>query len=102
RRWGGKTADGSLDTTQWDAFLSRMWAEGKLTKADYDFAQSVWDLLDELKPAAQEAHRQMYGRYFDEITADEISTPFGAYRGGYVPATTDAFMVQDAALRAEQ
>jgi hypothetical protein len=44
----------------------------------------------------------MYGRYFDEITADEISTPFGTYRGGYVPATTDAFMVQDAALRAEQ
>lgn len=102
RRWGGKTADGSLDTTQWDAFLARMWAEGKLTKADYDFAQSVWDLLDELKPAAQEAHRNMYGRYFDEITADEISTPFGTYRGGYVPATTDAFMVQDAALRAEQ
>lgn len=102
RRWGGKTADGSLDTTQWDAFLSRMWAEGKLTKADYDFAQSVWDLLDELKPAAQEAHRQMYGRYFDEITADEFSTPFGTYRGGYVPATTDAFMVQDATLRAEQ
>lgn len=102
RRWGRKAADGSLDTTQWDAFVSRMWAEGKLTKADYDFAQSVWDLLDELKPAAQEAHRNMYGRYFDEITADEISTPFGTYRGGYVPATTDAFMVQDAALRAEQ
>lgn len=102
RRWGGKNADGSLDTSRWDAFISRMWDEGKLTKADYDFAQSVWDLLDELKPAAQEAHRQMYGRYFDEITADEIVTPFGTYRGGYVPATTDAFMVQDAALRAEQ
>lgn len=102
RGWGSKAADGSLDTTQWDAFVSRMWAEGKLTKADYDFAQKVWDLLDSMKPGAQAAHRAVYGRYFSEVTADELVTPFGTYRGGYVPATADAELVADAARRRGQ
>lgn len=102
RSWGRKNADGSLDTSRWDALRDRLIAEGVLTKADYDFAQSVWDLLDETKPGAQAAHRAMYGRYFDEVAADPVDTPWGQYRGGYVPALTDAFLVQDAALRAEQ
>ena len=102
RSWGRKNADGSLDTSRWDALRDRLIAEGVLTKADYDFAQSVWDLLDETKPGAQAAHRAMYGRYFDEVAADPVDTPWGQYRGGYVPALTDAFLVQDAVLRAEQ
>lgn len=102
RGWGRKNPDGSLNSDQWDAFVARMIREGQITKADYDFAQSVWDLLEELKPGAQAAHRTMYGRFFDEIAADEITTPFGTYRGGYVPALTDAFLVQDAVLRSEQ
>lgn len=102
RKWGRKNADGTLDTSAWDGFVQRLWDEGVLTKAHYDFAQSVWDLLEGTKPGAQRAHHAMYGRYFDEIAADEVVTPFGTYRGGYVPATTDQFMVQDAALRAEQ
>ena len=102
RRWGKLNEDGSLDTSRWDAMLQRLWAEGTLTKADYDFAQGVWDLLDQTKIGAQRAHRDMYGRYFSEVTAEPIQTPFGEYRGGYVPATTDSFMVQDAQLRQEQ
>lgn len=102
RRWGEQRADGTLDTSRWDTMLERMWREGVLTKADYDFAQTVWDLLEETKPGAQNAHRAMYGRYFSEITAEPIRTPFGEYRGGYVPATTDSFLVQDAQLREEQ
>ena len=102
RRWGSLREDGSLDTSRWDAMLQRMWREGALTKADYDFAQGVWDLLDETKIGAQQAHRAMYGRYFSEVTAEPIQTPFGEYRGGYVPATTDGFLVQDAQLRQEQ
>lgn len=102
RRWGKQTEDGALDTTRWDAFLERAWAEGVLTKEDYDFAQGVWDLLESTKPAAQAAHRAMYGRYFSEVTAQPVQTPWGVYAGGYVPATTDSFMVQDAQLRQEQ
>lgn len=101
RGWGTLTPDGVLNDARWQALVDRLHAEGVLTKADYDFAQGVWDLLEETKPLAQRAHHAMYGRYFAEVTADEVVTPFGNYRGGYVPALTDAFLVQDAALRAD-
>lgn len=102
RKWGKRTADGDLDSSRWDAFVDRLHAEGVLTEKDWTFVQAVWDLLEETKPGAQKAHRHIYGRYFDEIAADPVATPFGVLRGGYVPALTDAFLVQDAAIRAEQ
>ena len=101
RGWATERADGSVDAGRWDAFTRRMVNEGKLTKADYDFAQGVWDLLEETKPLAQKTHREVFGRYFDEVTAQEVITPFGTYRGGYVPAIYDTFEVQDAAVNAQ-
>jgi hypothetical protein len=55
-------------------------------------------LLEELKPMAQKAHRSVFGRYFDEVTANQVVTPFGTYRGGYVPAIADARIVPDAQM----
>lgn len=101
RGWASETEVGGLDTSRWDGFVRRMIAEGKLTKADFDFAQGVWDLLEETKPKAQKTHREVFGRYFDEVTADAFTNEFGAYRGGYVPAIYDTFEVQDAAVNAE-
>jgi hypothetical protein len=100
RGWGELDADGNLDDSRWRSFIARMIAEGKLTKSDYDFVQSIWDLLEEIKPLAQRAHFDMYGYYFKEVEATEVVTPFGTYRGGYVPAATDKFMVQDARVNA--
>lgn len=100
--WGEFKEDGSLDRSKWDAFILRMQSEGVLTKADYDFAQGMWDLLESIKPDAQKAHKQMYGYYFNEITANEIVTPFGTYRGGYIPAKVDMFESEDAAIRNER
>jgi len=97
--WATVLEDGTLDTGKWDRFINRMIREGVLTKADFDFVQGVWDLLEEMKPLAQKAHRDVFGRYFDEVTADAFTTPFGSYRGGYVPAMTDAEIVKDAATR---
>ena len=102
RGWGKKNADGSLDDTRWQSFIDRLHTEGVLAQKDWTFVQNVWDLLEETKPGAQKAHRAIYGRYFDEVSADPVDTPFGQLRGGYVPAMTDGFLVQDAALRAEQ
>jgi hypothetical protein len=99
RRWATENDDGTLDTTKWDAFLKRMHDTGVLNKAHYDFAQGVWDLLEETKPLAQKTHRDVFGRYFAEVTADSFETPFGSYRGGYVPAQADPRIVQDADLR---
>lgn len=99
RGWATENEDGTLNTTRWDAFVNRMIGEGKLRKEHYDFAQGVWDLLEAMKPMAQETHRKVFGRYFAEVTANQLDTPFGVYRGGYVPAQTDARIVTDAKLR---
>jgi len=101
-KWGKLREDGSLDDSRWQAMLDRMHADGTITQRDWIFVQSVWDLLEETKPGAQRAHFAIYGRYFDEVSADPVITPFGELRGGYVPALTDTLLVQDAALRAEQ
>jgi hypothetical protein len=99
RNWGQVMENGELDTSRWDAFVNRMIKEGTLTKADFDFAQGVWNLLEEMKPMAQKTHREVFGRYFDEVTADSFSTPWGQYAGGYVPAMTDSRIVADAKTR---
>lgn len=99
RGWAAENADGTLDTSRWDTFLKRMHDTGVLEKAHWDFVQGVWDLMEETKPLAQKTHRDVFGRYFAEITAEPVETPFGTYRGGYVPAQADPLLVQDADLR---
>lgn len=99
RQWAQELPDGTLDTSRWDAFVSRMVSEGKVTKAHMDFVQGVWDLLEETKAGAQRTHRDVFGHCFDEVTAEPVQTPWGEYRGGYVPAMADARVVQDANLR---
>jgi hypothetical protein len=101
RGWGSIDETGMLDMSRWRAFIDRMQKEGILTKVDYDYAQGVWDLFEELKPGAQRAHHEMYGHYFAEVTAQEFDTPFGKYRGGYVPAKADPFLVPDAQIHRE-
>ena len=101
RGWGSLREDGTLDASAWQSFIARMITEGKLTKADFDFAQAVWDLNEELKPMAQEAHHDLFGYYFKEVEASPVVTTFGVYRGGYVPAKTDTFLVRDAQRNAK-
>lgn len=106
RKWGDQNADGTLNTDNWDRFIKRMIQQKVLTKADFEFAQNVWDLLESLKPESQKAHKEMFGYYFNEITAKEISVDFGEgpvkYRGGYVPAKADTYTVEDAKIRQER
>lgn len=85
----------------WRALINRLAAEGRLTKADFDLVQGLWDLLESMKGAAQQAHRKMYGFYFDEVTARPLQTPFGVYRGGYMPAAVDRMMIEDGQVRAD-
>lgn len=100
RNWASLKEDGTLDTTRWDTFINRMISEGRLTKADFDFAQGVWNLMESMKPMAQKTHREVFGRYFDEITATPFENQFGKYAGGYVPAMADSRIVADARTRA--
>ena len=80
RQWASLRGT-AMDTSKWDAFLQRMHDSGVITKAHWDFVQGVWDLLEETKPLAQATHRRVFGRFFDEVAADPVTTPFGTYRG---------------------
>ena len=95
--------DGSeaMNSAKWDRFIARCFGEGVLTKADMDFCQAVWDLLESTKPIAQKAYKEIYGYNFQEIEAMPIQTPFGTYRGGYVPAITDKRLVSEQATQEE-
>ncbi|MDR0378816.1 MAG: hypothetical protein LBI62_02530, partial [Candidatus Accumulibacter sp.] len=101
RGWAVEREDGTLDTSRWDGFIDRMIAEGKITQADMDFCQGVWDLLESTKPGAQRAHHAVFGAYFEEITSEPVVTPWGTYRGGYVPAITDPGVVERRDLQQE-
>ena len=76
--WGEVNEDGSLNSDRWQAALNKMFSDGTLNKQDLDFAQSIWDLMESLKPEAQKAHKSQYGYYFNEITAKPLITPWGA------------------------
>ena len=92
RKWGKLNEDGSLDRSAWDAFETRMKDEGYLTKQDYDFLQSVWDLNEKMLPLLQRAHKDTEGYYFKTVQATPILNRFGEFRGGYVPAKGDPYM----------
>lgn len=90
--------NGNADTTQWKAFINRLVQQGRLTKAHFEFVQGVWDLLEELKPLSQRAHMEIHGSRWQEVDAVPLVVVFPdgsteTYRGGYVPAKTDEFLV---------
>lgn len=101
RGWAVELEDGTLDDTNWRDFVNAAIDNGILTKADFDWMQSVWDLNEELKPMAQKAHHDLYGYYFKEVPATQVVNKLGVWRGGYVPAKTDAFIVRDAQKQAK-
>ncbi|OCZ48646.1 GNAT family N-acetyltransferase [Acinetobacter pittii] len=87
--WGARLEDGSVDFSAWDQFFNRMITENVITKADMDNIQKLWNVFDKYKEQAQVTHKKINGRYFDELPRTPVSTPFGEYEGGYVPAAYD-------------
>lgn len=98
--WGSENADGTLDTSRWDAAVENLVARKVLRKEHFDFVQAVWDVLETIKPDAQKAYRRVYGRFFNEVTAEPFVDPFGvSRRGGYFPANVDPRLVQEGQMR---
>jgi hypothetical protein len=91
-QWSKENEDGTLDTSAWQAFMRRMFAQNIITKSEMDLVQTVWDIFKNTQGAAQKAHYRMHGFYFDTLEATPVETPFGTYPGGYVPAITDKMM----------
>ena len=89
RGWGS-VLNGQVNAVNWNAFMSRVIAEGRITEKDMDGVQKIWDVFDELKPQSQKAYKEVFGRYFDEITATPFFEFGKRYAGGYVPVTYDS------------
>lgn len=89
RGWGG-ILNGQVNAARWNAFMSRMIAEGRITEKDMDGVQKIWDIFEELKPSSQKAYKEVFGRYFDEITATPFFEFGKRYAGGYVPVIYDS------------
>jgi len=87
---------GTLDTSQWDAMVERLIADGTITAADKKMIEDIWALMDSLKRPAQTAHKRIYGHYFAEIEAAPFTNSLGTWRGGYVPAIIDQYASIDA------
>jgi hypothetical protein len=102
REWGREDEGKNLDISTWERFRSRAMQKGIIKKEHYDFVQAVWNIMEDLKPAAQLAHKSMHGRFFAEITRDPIQTIWGVYDGGYFPAKTDPRFVSKQAVNLEK
>lgn len=72
----------------WD-MISRLSDEGVLTKKDFDFAQTVWDLFGKYHDKVKTAIRYTDGFEVGTIEPRAFDTKFGMYKGGYVPVTLD-------------
>ena len=108
--WGewveGENGSAHYDATRWWAFIDYCVQQKILTKADFNYVQGVWDLLEETKPLAQRAFKKCYGRYFEEIENRDFSITFPdgstiKYKGGYVPARTSKDLDTNASRNVE-
>jgi hypothetical protein len=82
---GYKTKDGSKPFTQQNLDEIR----NALTKADWEFVQTVWDTVEGLWPETAEFQKRMGGLVPEKVQAVPIQTKFGTYKGGYFPVVYD-------------
>jgi hypothetical protein len=73
----------SMSNPKLQAILSRM------TKADWDLVQTIWDRMELLYPQLAEVHRRTTGLVPPKVEAVPVQTPYGEYKGGYYPLKYD-------------
>lgn len=74
----------------------------ELTKEDWDFAQKVWDQINELWPDIAKSERDISGVAPEKIEARKVATAYGTYSGGYYPVIFDPARSQIASENLEQ
>lgn len=77
-----------------DKMIQRMVDERILRKEHFDFYQTVWDIYARHYDPLKDAMKRVYGQTIGEIQPKTIQTPFGDYRGGYVPLARDKAYVE--------
>lgn len=84
--------DVRMDRDQLDALLSNM------DKRDWDFVQSMWDLIDGYWPEIVAVEKRRTGVAPGKVQASPVVTPYGTYRGGYYPIKYDPGLSANANL----
>ena len=79
-----------LDGYKWDRGTVDSFIKRNATKADYDFAQGMWDAFDKMKGDVDDLQRRVSGIGIKFVEPKELETPFGTYKGGYYPLVYDA------------
>ncbi|MCM1130043.1 MAG: hypothetical protein NC211_09265 [Alistipes senegalensis] len=85
RLFAGNGRGGRPDVRRWEAFLSRMMAEGRLAREDFDRVEAIWDEFAVWMPKWQQAYQALYGQAFEGVEVRPF-TVGKVYRGGFVPA----------------
>lgn len=68
-----------------DPTLVKLWLNHNATKADWDWAQKVWDLFEELHQQSNVMYRNLAGVEPEALVVNPIQNQHGTYRGGYYP-----------------
>jgi hypothetical protein len=85
RGWAGKEKAAAFENSLRSMF------EQHATKADWDFAQNIWDLFEGWKGDSDRLYRDLSGVAPKWIPAEAVQTPHGNYRGGYFPVIYDKY-----------
>lgn len=73
-----------LSAAQVDAELMK-----SMTERDWKTVQKSWNMVDEFWPEIKESERQRTGRIPEKAQAEKVTTPYGAFSGGYYPIKYD-------------
>jgi len=84
--------DVRMNRDQLDALLSN------LDKRDWDFVQSMWDMIDGYWPEIRDVTKRRTGVAPGKVDAVPVVTPYGTYRGGYYPIKYDPGLSANANL----
>lgn len=68
-----------------DAFIQECFDNGTITKEDMDLVQAIWDINEKHFPAVKKSVQNQFHFPIGYIQPTPIQTPWGQYRGGYVP-----------------
>lgn len=60
-----------------------------LSKEEWDTVQSIWDLMETLRPMIAEKERRVTGVEPKWVDPKQVETKYGTYRGGYYPIVYD-------------
>ncbi len=79
---GGFGDDGKLIP---DTSRVKAWLDQHATKEDWQWAQKVWDMLEELHQKSNTMYRSMSGVEPEALKITPVETPHGTFDGGYYP-----------------